>query len=1070
MKKNHLSLVLCATALVIIAVTGCTGGARRNYYLEQADRLFKACDYDKAELQYLNVLRIDPQNSEAFGRLGLIYYDEGRFQKAAPYLYKGSQLNTNNLDLRLKLAQIYLAVGMLKEAHNQAQFVLDQNPGNPEAPVLFAQSAIKKNDIAETRKELQARARSHDTAPLETGLGILAAHEHDFRNALLAFQRALALDAHCADAYGALGNTFAEQGQFKQAESSFKAAADCAEPRSLLQLEYGHFEIQSAHFASARSLFNGLATNAPDYVPAWLGLAEVSLDEKKLDDCATALRKALNLDPGNVDARLLNARLDLASTNTAKAVGELEQLARQYPQAPRIHYQLGLAYIVSGQPDKSLNQLHEAADLDPNFVQAAFLLAQLELKSGDWESALNRLKQLVAQQPGFIQAKLLLADAYRAKGNLTTALDIYKELEISNPTNAEIPLLAGTAFVQQLNEKAARREFNRALQINPGNVSAGEELAQLDLADHQFPTAENHVKQIISHVPDQVFPRVLLAKIYLAEGETNESEVTLQKAIGLPGADQVNFLLAQLYYDSRQDQRAMDVLNAALAKNPKDIPALMLLAVVQNDQKDYRAAANTYTKLLAVDPRYSPALNNLAWLYCNNLGDLDKAYDLAQRARQLLPTDPATADTLGWILFKKQQYNSALKLFQESANNLPDNPEVQFHLGLAHYMLADEDSAREAFQRALDLNKDFPELHPCQICLNILNIDPKSADATAANTLEKRIAEDPGDPIAFSRLISIYNRDNNSSNAISLCETVLKANPNNFNADLMLAQLCAPTDPGRAFTLAKAAYELNPDNIKVRAVLGRMAYLNGNDQWAFSLLEDVSREANDPHIFFDLANAAFCVGKISQAQNAMQSALQGGLSPSQTTDANNFLNLMAFCENPETSDNVQSHVDQMLNSDPNNAPARFAHALIAIQNADPVGAERDYESLLGRHPGCVLAEKNLAILYAENLVEPDKAYPVAVKAREAFPDDPQVAKALALILFQRGDYMRAADLFKTVSVSSSADAQLFYCLGISEYHLKNFVDSRSSLEHALNLNLTGQEATDARQTLAELKN
>jgi predicted Zn-dependent protease len=120
------------------------------------------------------------------------------------------------------------------------------------------------------------------------------------------------------------------------------------------------------------------------------------------------------------------------------------------------------------------------------------------------------------------------------------------------------------------------------------------------------------------------------------------------------------------------------------------------------------------------------------------------------------------------------------------------------------------------------------------------------------------------------------------------------------------------------------------------------------------------------------------------------------------------------------------------------------------------------------HPNCTLAQKNLAILDAQNFVEPDRAYHVAVKAREAFPDDPQVAKALATILFQQGDYTRSADLFNTISSSSSADAQLFYYLGISEYHLKNFVQSKNSLERALTLNLSGQEATDARETLAEL--
>jgi predicted Zn-dependent protease len=313
--------------------------------------------------------------------------------------------------------------------------------------------------------------------------------------------------------------------------------------------------------------------------------------------------------------------------------------------------------------------------------------------------------------------------------------------------------------------------------------------------------------------------------------------------------------------------------------------------------------------------------------------------------------------------------------------------------------------------------------------------------------------------------------NNNTAKAIALCETVLKVSPQNFKADILLAQLYATSNPQRAFELAKAAYQLKPDDMQVCATLGRMAFLNGNDRWAYNLLEQASQNQPDnAQTSYDFANAAFCLGKISDAQTAMQNALQAGLPDPESTDAKVFLDLVALCQNPEQAVVAESHVENVLSSNPNNAPALFADAVIDMQNRNPFGAESLYEKLLAAHPDCTLAQKNLAILYAQNLVEPDKAYPVAVKARESFPDDPQVAKALGLILFQQGNYVRATDLLNTISDSNAADAELFYCLGISEFRLKNYTTSRKSLQHALNLNLSGQQATDARQTLAELNN
>jgi tetratricopeptide (TPR) repeat protein len=1069
MKKIHLFLML-STILLVVAGLGCSR-AKKTYFLDQANRWFDSGQFDKAEIEYLNVIRADPQNAQAIGRLGVIYFDEGRYQKAAPFLYKGSELDTNNLDLHLKLAQIYLGLGMLKDAHRESAFVLDRNPQDPQAPVLFAQSVVKQNDLDTTRQRLQAIAQNGDDAAVETALGLLASNQHDSKTALTDFRRALALDSHFPAAYDALGNLFWEQNDLNGAKAAFKAAADCAPPYSPMQLPYGQFEIQSGNFVSAENFFSGLTTKTPAYLPAWLGLAEVALAEKKLDDCATALNQALAEDPDNADAQVLQARLDLARSDTGKATSELERLVKLYPQASRIHYQLALAYVVDNQPNKALNQSHEALDLDPHLIEAAFLLAQLELKTGDTDSAVDLLKQFVANQPYFTQAKLLLAEAYRIQNNFNDALALYQQLEQAFPKNPQFPVLAGATFVQQLNETAARQEFNRALQIEPNNEDALEELAQLDLADHQFAVAQARVQQIIAKNPQQAFPQILLAKIYLAEGQTNQAESALSTASALPQGASANLLLAQLYFYSKQDQKALDTLNLALQNNPKDIAALMLAGMIQSDLKNYQTAADAYEKLLALNPQYTPALNNLAWLDANNLGDLDKAYELAQSARQLLPTDPSTADTLGWILFKKAQYVSALKLFQESADQLTDNAEVQFHVGIAHYMLGDDDAARGAFQRALDLNQEFSERNQCEDCLEILNIDPRTADAGQRARLESQIAARPDDPIAFAKLAAIYQRDNNTAKAMALCETALKANPQNVSADILLAQLCASSDPQRAFELAKAAYQLKPDDMQVCATLGHMAFLNGNDRWAYNLLEQASQNQPDnAQTLFDFANAAFCMGKISDAQTAMQNSLQAGLTAPQSTDAKNFLDLLAVCQDPGQAALAAPHIDAILSSSPNNAPALFAEAVAENQNSNPFGAERNYEKLLALHPDCALAQKNLAILYAQNLVEPDKAYPVAVKAREAFPDDPQVAKALALILFQQGDYLRAADLFNTISGSTTADAELFYCLGISEFRLKNYSDSKKSLQRALVLNLTGQQATDARQTLAELNN
>ena len=54
------------------------------------------------------------------------------------------------------------------------------------------------------------------------------------------------------------------------------------------------------------------------------------------------------------------------------------------------------------------------------------------------------------------------------------------------------------------------------------------------------------------------------------------------------------------------------------------------------------------------------------------------------------------ASNLAWILYKRGVYQRALALLREGAARLPDNPELQYHLGMAAVRTGDKDVARKA--------------------------------------------------------------------------------------------------------------------------------------------------------------------------------------------------------------------------------------------------------------------------------------------------------------------------------------------------------------------------------------
>ena len=148
------------------------------------------------------------------------------------------------------------------------------------------------------------------------------------------------------------------------------------------------------------------------------------------------------------------------------------------------------------------------------------------------------------------------------------------------------------------------------------------------------------------------------------DGVEDEVRQTLKLAPNFPGAYD---LLVQAYIETNKLPQAIKELKELVGEEPKNSSALMTLALVYERMKDYPKERDVYEKVLSIDPNFCPALNNLACLYSEQLNDLNKAYDLARKAHELQPQEASAGDTLGWVLYKRGDYQQALSILQNSA-------------------------------------------------------------------------------------------------------------------------------------------------------------------------------------------------------------------------------------------------------------------------------------------------------------------------------------------------------------------------------------------------------------------
>jgi tetratricopeptide (TPR) repeat protein len=867
--------VVFALTLFAVASACSKSGPTKEQLLSRASDEAAAGQYAKAEADYREILRASPEDAQAAGRLGMLHYDQGQLMQAFPLLKRAAEARPNDADLQLKLGFAYLSLGGRKEARDVAMRVLDQQPGNEDAILLLADTAADAKDADEVEK-LVEQVRAKDKEPNRPGyhlaFGELALRRNDQARAESEFEAAKRLAPDSSAVHFAWARLYLLRKDLQKANEAFKASYDAAPPRSLNRMRYVDFKLQTGGVSEAKTILEGIAAEAPGYLPARVRLMKIACSEHQESDCTTRVKGVLSQDPTNYDALIIDAALAAEKGEIPRALRELDYLSRLYPKDAEVRYQIALVNLLNSQDlsavDTAIKNLNLAVGLNPNFDKAQLLLADLRMRKGEYTAAIDALKQLIKDRPQVAQAHLLLARAYLAQRDVPQALETYRHMAEVFPKNPEPPHLIGVVLAGQ-NRAEARAEFEKSLQIAPNYLPAVEQLVDLDIADKQYADALDRVQKILDKEPKFAPIWAIRGKIYMAQKDVPHAEADLLKAIELdPKLERAYLLLSQLYIASNRQEQAIEKLNAYVKENDKDTTTLMELGMLNDQLHHYDAARDAYEKLLAVNPKFVPALNNLAFIYLEHLGQLDKAYDLAKRGREAAPQEPHMADTLGWVLFKKGDYTRALPLLQESADKLSDLPDVQFHLGMAQYMLGDEAAARAALQKAAQA-KDFPLKEEAARRLAVLAIEPGTADAAARNELETYLREKPDDPQALVRLAAFQEREGATDQATKSYEKIIDADPQFAPALRRLALLSAQhaKDDKKAVDLIQKARLAYPNDPQLTKYAGIVDYRLGNYSQAAEQLQQASAKINDdPELAFYIGMVHYELKQYAEAQ------------------------------------------------------------------------------------------------------------------------------------------------------------------------------------------------------------
>ncbi|OGQ20003.1 MAG: hypothetical protein A2138_07545 [Deltaproteobacteria bacterium RBG_16_71_12] len=229
------------------------------------------------------------------------------------------------------------------------------------------------------------------------------------------------------------------------------------------------------------------------------------------------------------------------------------------------HNQRGIELADRGWLDESIKEFKKAIDLDPDSAHAHDNLATVFAEKGLLREALREYLLAIDLEPQSPTAHYNLACFLATHGN-DLAVREYKDtidLEWDYP-DAHLNLGLTLAEKGQLPE--ALKEYQVALELDPGDPVARHELATVVMDMGKPGEAIPHLRDVVKAEPDNLDAWVDLGNCYATKGFYEQSEKALTRALEIDGADiMANYHMAALRAAQGRGAECLEALGRAAA-------------------------------------------------------------------------------------------------------------------------------------------------------------------------------------------------------------------------------------------------------------------------------------------------------------------------------------------------------------------------------------------------------------------------------------------------------------------------------------------------------------------------
>ncbi|MEN0005764.1 MAG: tetratricopeptide repeat protein [Bacteroidota bacterium] len=504
------------------------------------------------------------------------------------------------------------------------------------------------------------------------------------------------------------------------------------------------------NYDEALSLYKEVLRADSENHAALYETARIHEVQEELEKAISTVNKALQIAPTNEWYQKYAADLYQKTGQDDKAAELYEELVDRAPNNDYYYYKWAYFLVRANEIEEALEvyeKLEKKFGLNEELARRKH---SLYLGIGDQKNAANELKRLIDAFPEITDYRHLLASFYQRMGEDKRAVKVYKEILTIDPNDQKAQI--GALSEQQSGQSEEVKYLNAlAGAFQQEDLSIDLKIEKIipfirkvaDTEDRALADVLLNLTNILEKVhPDE-------AKGFSAAGDllyySGRRAAAIQKYTQTLALDDTVFpVWEQLLYAlseernykqlSAQSEEAMDLFpNKAIVyyfngmanhqldklEDAQEVLEMALLMASGNGRLQFdiqRQLGETYFALgefsesnnafeaaLKLNPKAPRVLANYSYCLAQRNAQLDKALAMAEQANELAPNRSAFQHSLGWVYYKKKEYEKAAEWLKKAAeSNLTNAPDTFEHYGDVLYQLGDVEQAVRYWTQAQD--------------------------------------------------------------------------------------------------------------------------------------------------------------------------------------------------------------------------------------------------------------------------------------------------------------------------------------------------------------------------------